>query len=58
LLLCLRALGLPHDGFVGQRWIDEVQLRDVPYEKSQERYTLEQNVTTALGEGVASTLDL
>ena len=36
----------------GQRWIDEVQLREISSEESRERYTqMEQNVTTALGGG-------
>lgn len=36
----------------GQRWIDTVGLRDVPTERSQQRYTrMEENVTAALGEG-------
>lgn len=36
----------------GQRWIDEVQLRKIPYKASQQRYTrMEQNITRALSEG-------
>lgn len=36
----------------GQRWIDEVQLRDIPYNQSQERYTqMEDNINEALGHG-------
>ncbi|WP_424005427.1 hypothetical protein ACOZ4I_19645 (plasmid) [Haloarcula salina] len=36
----------------GQRWIDEVQLRDIPYKQSQERYTqMEANINGALGRG-------
>lgn len=36
----------------GQRWIDEVQLRDIPYNQSQERYTqMEDNINDALGHG-------
>lgn len=36
----------------GQRWIDEVQLRDIPYSQSQECYTqMEDNINEALGRG-------
>lgn len=36
----------------GQRWIDEVQLRDIPYSQSQERYTqMEDDINAALGHG-------
>jgi hypothetical protein len=36
----------------GQRWIDEVQLRDIPYSQSQERFTqMEDDINAALGHG-------
>jgi hypothetical protein len=36
----------------GQRWIDEVQLREIPYSQSQERYTqMEDEINATLGHG-------
>lgn len=36
----------------GQRWINAVQLREIAYEQSQERYTqMEDNINDALGHG-------
>jgi hypothetical protein len=46
---------LGHDQIVaaaGQRWISEVQLRDVSYTASQERYKeMENEISDALGQG-------